>query len=113
MRNRWLTGRAIKLHLITLVVISICLALGWWQLHRALDNNRLSWAYTFEWPIFAAYAAWVWWRLLHEEPEFAPSESAERRPRRTSEDEAAERELEAYNHYLAGLHAGDRQRPDE
>ena len=110
MRNGWLTGRAIKLHLAALVVICACLALGWWQLHRALDDhNRLSWGYTFEWPLFAAYAVWVWWRLLHQEPEFTPPEASGPEQPVSSEDEEAERELEAYNAYLANLHAAERQ----
>lgn len=42
------------------------LALGWWQLNRALSGNTLSWAYTFEWPLFAGYAVYVWWQLIHD-----------------------------------------------
>jgi hypothetical protein len=34
--------------------------LGDWQLHRALAGNALSWAYTFEWPIFALMGAVFW-----------------------------------------------------
>jgi hypothetical protein len=109
--NRWLTGRAIKLHVFALLVISVCLALGWWQLHRALDDhNRLSWAYTFEWPFFAAYAGWVWWRLLHEEPGFKATEASEPRQGPPSGDE--KRELDAYNDYLAGLHRAGRRTSD-
>ena len=32
---------------------------------RALGGNTLSWAYVFEWPIFAAFALYMWWNLLH------------------------------------------------
>jgi hypothetical protein len=48
------------------------LALGWWQLHRALGGNELSWAYTVEWPLFSGYSVFMWWKLLHEAPD-APS----------------------------------------
>ena len=36
--------------------------LGDWQLRRALAGNSLSWAYTFEWPIFAVMGAIFWAR---------------------------------------------------
>jgi len=39
---------------------------AWWQLHRALAGNGLSWAYTFEWPFFGLYAVVTWWRLVHD-----------------------------------------------
>jgi hypothetical protein len=29
--------------------------LGDWQFHRAISGNGLSWAYTFEWPLFAGF----------------------------------------------------------
>jgi hypothetical protein len=29
------------------------------------------------WPLFAFYAVWIWWKLLHEEPEFASKERAD------------------------------------
>ncbi len=76
MRSRWLTAGAIKLHVAALLVAGACLALGWWQLHRALGGNGRSWAYTVMWPLFAVYAIWIWWKLLHEEPEFAGKEPA-------------------------------------
>jgi hypothetical protein len=53
-------------HLTAAVVVPGCLALGWWQLTRALDGNTLSWAYVFEWPIFAGYAVFMWWKLTHD-----------------------------------------------
>jgi hypothetical protein len=124
-KNKWLTSGAIKLHLAALVVVCACLALGWWQLHRALyDHNQLSWAYTLEWPFFAGYAGWVWWKLLHEEPEFADPETAGStqdgahagesaspggEPRR---EEAGASDLEPHNGYLAGLNAAERQTPE-
>jgi hypothetical protein len=69
MRQRWLSPRAFLLHSeMTLVVVG-CAVATWWQLHRALGGNGLSWFYTFEWPIFAGLAIWGWWHLLHESPE--------------------------------------------
>jgi len=56
------------LHLALIVLVPTFFLLGIWQLSRALHGNLLSWAYTFEWPFFACYAIWMWWRLVHEEP---------------------------------------------
>ena len=68
MTRIWFTRRAIALHVTVLVVVPAFLALAWWQFDRASSGNELSWAYTFEWPIFAAYAVFMWWKLVHEWP---------------------------------------------
>ena len=54
------------LHLTLLVVLPAFAFLTKWQLDRALGGNTLSWAYTFEWPLFAGYALYVWWQLIHD-----------------------------------------------
>ena len=41
--------------------------LGDWQLHRALGGNSLSWAYTFEWPLFAVMGAFFWAKTIRDE----------------------------------------------
>jgi DNA-binding transcriptional regulator of glucitol operon len=96
------------LHLTLLVTVVACLALGWWQLERAISGNNLSWVYTFEWPFFASYGIYMWWKLVHEEPgvkvRFAPKR---RRPAPTSSPKEEE-ELAKYNEYLAELNASDR-----
>ncbi len=66
MRQTWLSPRALGLHVTVLVVVPGFLWLGWWQLHRALGGNELSWAYTVEWPFFSLYAIFMWWRLVHD-----------------------------------------------
>jgi hypothetical protein len=38
-----------------------------WQLRRALGGNGLSWAYTFEWPLFAGFAIVFWARTIRDE----------------------------------------------
>lgn len=62
----WFSRRAIKLHVVILIVVPAFLALCLWQISRALGGNSLSWAYVFEWPLFAAYAIYMWWRFVHE-----------------------------------------------
>ncbi len=124
MRPAWFSRRAVGLHLTTLVVVPGCLALGWWQLNRALAGNTLSWAYVFEWPFFASYGVYLWWRLVHEQPSvpaFGVSSDAPE-DRKTQRDEADsdsgpattvpsepedDAELAAYNRYLAALNAAD------
>ena len=49
-RPKWLGWHA----LMVLTVLGM-LALGDWQFRRAESGNSLSWAYTFEWPIFAIF----------------------------------------------------------
>ncbi len=69
LRQRWLSPRALLLHVEVLVVAPGCALAGWWQATRALAGNQLSWVYSIEWPIFAALAVFGWWHLVHEDPE--------------------------------------------
>lgn len=64
--RKYFTWRCIGLHVLVLVIVPTFLLLGRWQYHAARSGNTLSWAYTFEWPLFALYAVYVWWRLIHE-----------------------------------------------
>jgi hypothetical protein len=133
-RRIWFTPRALKLHAVILIVVPGFMALCIWQLYRALGGNELSWAYVFEWPFFAAYAIYMWWRFVHEAPDasaapaaaaaaaaVAPVPSAsptaaapEPEPASSSTEQAEdsedseEAELAAYNEYLAQLAARDK-----
>ena len=104
------------MHLTVIIVVPGCLALGWWQLHRALSGNTLSWAYAFEWPFFAAYGVYLWWKLVHERPDAPANLEAGVLPAEVEDghglgnDEAEDEEdeeLAAYNRYLAELSASD------
>ena len=117
MSPAWFSRRAVLLHLTALVVVPGCLALGWWQLHRALSGNTLSWAYTVEWPFFAAYGVYMWWRLVHEQPDggsrtrTAPTALVgEDGPATTKGTKREDEELAAYNRYLARLNEGDEEK---
>ena len=127
-RPRWLGW-----HLLMVVSFFGMLWMGDWQFHRALAGNGLSWAYTFEWPLFAVFAVVFWAKTIRDEfrirrgeipdPKAVAAE-AERLPagvaghvqatsvQATSvqagagppgEDE--DEELSAYNAYLARLNA--------
>jgi len=67
-RGLWFSRRALTLHAVIIVIVPTFAALCLWQVHRALDGNNLSWAYVFEWPFFAGYAIYMWWRFVHEKP---------------------------------------------
>ena len=64
--RRYFTRRCVYLHLVTLVLVSSFLLAAWWQYECAVGGNGLSWAYVFEWPAFAIYAIYMWWRLIHD-----------------------------------------------
>ena len=65
--GRYFTPRCLGMHATLLVLLPVFAWLTWWQLTRALAGNTLSWAYTFEWPLFAGYAVYVWWQLVHDQ----------------------------------------------
>jgi DNA-binding transcriptional regulator of glucitol operon len=116
----WLSPRALRLHAVILIVVPGFMALCLWQLSRALGGNTLSWAYVFEWPLFAGYAIYMWWRLVHEAPEGTPppasagnaaggpDDSAAPDPAGTPRQQEEDAELAAYNEYLAQLAERDK-----
>src|ERR1700748_2128078 len=58
--------RWIAWHLFAVVAFWGMLWLGDWQAHRALAGNGLSWAYTFEWPLFAVFGVVFWGRTIRD-----------------------------------------------
>ena len=114
-------------HVLMVVSFWGMLWLGDWQLRRALAGNALSWAYTFEWPLFAGFAVVFWARTIRDEFRIRRGEipdprqvaaDAERLPAGVtgsiqassvqaggSSDEDGDEELSAYNAYLARLNA--------
>ncbi|HTU04948.1 MAG TPA: hypothetical protein VMG13_05290 [Trebonia sp.] len=62
-----ITPRWLGWHVLMVVAFWGMLWLGDWQLHRALSGNALSWAYTFEWPLFAGFAVVFWARTIRDE----------------------------------------------
>ncbi len=80
-----------------LVLAEIICAAGFAvEFYRARAGNTLSWAYVFEWPIFGAYAVYVWRKLLRDGRGAAPESPP------SGEDNADA--LETYNEYLRSVH---------
>jgi hypothetical protein len=119
-----ITPKWIAWHLFVVASVIGMLWLGDWQLHRALSGNGLSWAYTFEWPIFAVFAVVFWAKTIRDEfhppaeagePDIAlPAGAYPATAGATAGGAAAvpggapateeDAELAAYNAYLARLH---------
>ena len=114
-RPRWLGW-----HLLMVVSFWGMLWLGDWQLHRALSGNGLSWAYTFEWPLFAGFAVVFWAKTIKDEFRIKRGEatagsgsqlgdeadlplSARYVQAAGTPEESEDKELSAYNAYLARL----------
>jgi len=141
MKGLW-TPAWIARHILALVLVAGFLALGWWQFSRATGGNSLSWGYTFEWPVFAAFVVFIWFREIQQERRSAgrsaaraaePEQPAERpakqpvprqdapltvrRPVRVPVTSAApdddDPELAAYNDYLSWLAAHPGARPSD
>jgi hypothetical protein len=68
-RNRWLTKRAVLATLAVVVWAPGCLLAGWWQATVAMSGNTLSYLYAVEWPAFAVFGVFVWWHLVHDDPD--------------------------------------------
>jgi hypothetical protein len=69
-RPRWLVllrPRWLGWHAFAICAAAGMLWLGDWQLHRAEAGNELSWAYTFEWPLFTVLGIAFWVRTVREE----------------------------------------------
>ena len=96
--------------------------LGLWQFRRAESGNALSWGYTFEWPLFAAFAVVFYVRTVLDEvrgrrggAKNAPAQDTAADPdaglpgrgaagpAAPAAEEAPDPELDEYNAYLARL----------
>ncbi|MEH0936088.1 hypothetical protein [Micromonospora psammae] len=140
MKRLW-TPAWIARHVAMVVLVGGFLALGWWQISRAASGNTLSWAYAVEWPIFAAFVVFVWWREVRhtlrgpaaaaDEPATADDAvvtagdaastrtiGAVRRPVRVvrvpaAVDEPVDADLAEYNRYLTWLNANPGAKPGD
>jgi DNA-binding transcriptional regulator of glucitol operon len=72
LRPRWLAW-----HAFAVLASAGMLLLGDWQLHRALSGNELSWAYTFEWPLFTIFGIYFWAKTLRDEMRSVPRDKTD------------------------------------
>src|SRR5215475_10999757 len=66
-RPRWrflVSPRWLAWHAFAVATAWGMLWLGDWQFHRAEGGNALSWAYTFEWPIFVIFGVVFWAKTI-------------------------------------------------
>jgi len=130
-RPRWwflITPRWLAWHAFAVFAAWGMLWLGDWQFHRAEGGNALSWAYTFEWPLFTIFGVIFWAKTIIDEWQKPAGEAstspglkaalarhkddvslppAAHTPVSTDFfDEADDPELAAYNAYLSGLNSG-------
>ena len=117
--SRWhflLTPKWLAWHAFVACSVAGMLWLGGWQLRRAEAGNALSWAYTFEWPVFALFAVVFWVKTIIDEarppeaggepsPVDLPAGAARREGGEVAAGQQADEdaELAAYNAYLAKL----------
>jgi hypothetical protein len=107
-------------HLLVVLAFWGMLWLGDWQFHRAMEGNGLSWAYTFEWPLFSGFAIVFWARTVRDEFRLRRGVTGDgtdaalgpalpagigARPVQQPGDDADDAELASYNAYLAKLNA--------
>ena len=124
-----LSPRWIGWHLLTLGAMVTCGFLAVWQWRRAGSamGSAVNVGYGLQWPVFAVFFAWIWWRMLRieiaklptsAEPEpqsapppvdRAPSPFVYRPGRVGPIDEAESPALAEYNRVLSALAAHDRE----
>lgn len=66
---QWTKLRSLGLHLLFVLIAGGCLIAMWWQVHRAMQGNVLSYFYSVEWPAIAIVVGIGWWQLVHDTPE--------------------------------------------
>jgi hypothetical protein len=81
------------LHLAFLVIAAGCLTAAWWQIHRAMAGNTLSYLYSVEWPAFVVVAGIGWWQMFHDTPEDIAARKAHHARARAASAEVVARTL--------------------
>jgi hypothetical protein len=124
-RSRWrfvIAPRWLAWHAFVVVAVAGMLWLGVWQFRRAEGGNALSWAYTFEWPVFAVFGLVFWVKTLLDEakpkqaaPDGAaaaaagtpalglPVTAGQHLPDPPAPEDEPDPELDEYNAYLSQL----------
>jgi hypothetical protein len=91
--RQWVTRRALMLHLAFAAIATGCLFAAWWQIHRAMAGNTLSYVYSVEWPAFVVVAGIGWWQMVHDTPEDIARRKAHHAKARAASAEVVARTL--------------------
>ncbi|HEX4217623.1 MAG TPA: hypothetical protein VHZ02_04595 [Acidimicrobiales bacterium] len=94
---------AFWLHSTLVAGLVACCGAFAFELWRALGGHGFSWMYVFEWPLFGAFAVYMWWNLLQgndrvRRPSNPPATGAAAPP---------DQELEAWNRYVRSVEADE------
>ncbi|MGV9767522.1 hypothetical protein [Micromonospora tulbaghiae] len=77
MERLWTPAWIVR-HVAMVVLAAGCLGMGWWQVTRAAGGNAISFGYAIEWPVFAGFVIFVWWReVRHTLRATGPAASAD------------------------------------
>ena len=121
-----LTGKdAFWLHFTLTAGLIVCCGAFAFELARALGGHTFSWMYVFEWPLFAGFAIYMWWNLLHDpqgrgktsrpttDPESADAvEGGPTRAAAGSGHADVDPDLAAWQAYLRKMEAAEADDPD-
>ena len=91
--SRWLSRRAVLLHVAFVVLAAGCLAAGWWQVTRALSGNGVTRLYSVRVADVGVRRRVGLVALIHEDPEVRAGEEAA--PARVEGDAQGPRSLRA------------------
>jgi DNA-binding transcriptional regulator of glucitol operon len=105
--RRWLWK-----HVVAVLLFAVCVAGAWWQTARA-GSPTGTWqnaGYALEWPLFAAFVVFAWFRMMQLEARALASKDTEPEPEPVAVktpvaavDEEDDPALAKYNDYLAWL----------
>jgi hypothetical protein len=90
---QWTKPRSLLFHLLFSLIAGGCLIAMWWQVHRAMQGNVLSYFYSVEWPAIAVVVGIGWWLLVHDTPEDIARRSEFHRRMRAASAEVVARTL--------------------
>jgi hypothetical protein len=112
-KSKYLSRRALGLHVALVAWVTICIVAAWWQVGAAILGNSLSYLYAVEWPAFAVLGVFGWYALLNVEKvtehqemarrEYEEKMRAEAQLARQVDVEEEDPALAAYNDHLADI----------
>ena len=78
MKSKYLSRRALILHVALVAWLGMSATAAWWQVGRAVQGNSLSFLYSIEWPVFGVLGVLGWYAMLNVEKVTEEQENARR-----------------------------------